>query len=114
MSDLRTARIIALNLLELGTPPDEEEVRRAAEIAVQALRAQAPDAVVDTEDLVRELEANLNVVVGSGSTLTDDSSDHIPWLAGPPGFHRMELHEAISAIPQGEKGLGAPDAPKIG
>ena len=81
MSDLRTARIIALNLLEVGSPPDEEEVRKAAEIAVQALRAQAPDAVVDTEELVRELEANLNVVVGSGSTLTDDSSDHIAWLA---------------------------------
>ena len=37
--------------------------------------------MVDTEELVRELEANLNVVVGSGSTLTDDSSDHIAWLA---------------------------------
>ena len=52
-----------------------------AEIAVQAVEAQAPGAEVDIEALVRELEANLNVVVGTASTLTDDSSDHIPWLA---------------------------------
>ena len=45
------------------------------------MRAQAPDLDVDIDSLVRELEANLNVVVGSASTLTDDSSDHVPWLA---------------------------------
>ena len=49
--------------------------------------AQAPDAEVDTDALVRELEANLNVVVGSASTLTDDSSDHVPWLAD----HRSQI-----------------------
>ena len=81
MSDFETARVIALNLLGGGPPPDEAEVRRTAEIAVQAMRAQAPDLDVDIDSLVRELEANLNVVVGSASTLTDDSSDHVPWLA---------------------------------
>ena len=81
MSDFETARVIALNLLGGGPPPDEAEVRRTAEIAVQAMRAQAPDLDVDIDSLVRELEANLNVVVGSASTLTDDSSDHLPWLA---------------------------------
>ena len=114
MSDLRTARIIALNLLELGSPPDEEEVRRAAEIAVQALRAQAPDAVVDTEDLVRELEANLNVVVGSGSTLTDDSSDHIPWLADRRASIEWNFTRRYQRFLKERKGWGAPDAPKIG
>ena len=81
MSDFETARVIALNLLGGGPPPDEAEVRRTAEIAVQAMRAQAPDLDLDIDSLVRELEANLNVVVGSASTLTDDSSDHVPWLA---------------------------------
>ena len=80
MSDLETARIIALNLLGADSPPEEGEVRRAAEIAVQALQAQTPGAVVDTEILIRELEANLNVVIGTASTLTDDASDHVPWL----------------------------------
>ena len=80
MSDHQRARIIALNLLGDG-PPDEAAVRRTAEIAVEAVRAQNADAELDTDALVRELEANLNVVVGFASTLTDDSSDHVPWLA---------------------------------
>ena len=29
---------------------------------------------------MRELEANLNVLVGSASTLIDEQSDHVPWL----------------------------------
>ena len=80
MSDWETARIIALNLLGVGAPPDEAAVRNAAENAVQAVKAQAPSAEIDVDALVRELEANLNVLVGSASTLTDDSTDHIPWL----------------------------------
>ena len=80
MSDLEKARIIALNLLDGDSPPEEAEVRRMAEIAVQAVEAQATGAQVDVEALVRELEANLNVVVGTASTLTDDTSDHLPWL----------------------------------
>ena len=80
MSDLETARIIALNLLGGDSAPEEAEVRRVAEIAVQAVKTQAPDAEVDIEALVRELEANLNVIVGTASTLTDDTSDHLPWL----------------------------------
>ena len=42
---------------------------------------QVPGAYVDVDTLTRELEANLNVVVGPASTLTDETSDHIPWLA---------------------------------
>ena len=80
MSDLETARIIALNLLGGDSPPEEVEVRRMAEVAVQAVEAQGTGAEVDIEALVRELEANLNVVVGTASTLTDDTSDHLPWL----------------------------------
>ena len=85
MNDLERARVIALNLLTEDVPPDEAEVRRVAEIAVQAVKAQASNAEVDTEAIVRELEANLNVVVGTASTLTDDSSDHLPWLADQRG-----------------------------
>ena len=80
MSDQEKARIIALNLLDGDSPPGEAEVRQMAEIAVQAVEAQDTGAQVDIEALVRELEANLNVVVGTASTLTDDTSDHLPWL----------------------------------
>ena len=82
MSDLETARVIALNLLRGQDLPDEAGVRRTAEIAIQALKAQAPESEVDVDSLTRELEANLNVVVGQASTLTDEGSDHLPWLAG--------------------------------
>ena len=82
MSDLGTARVIALNLLQGQGLPDEAGVRRTAEIAIQALKSQAPDSEVDVDSLTRELEANLNVTVGQASTLTDESSDHLPWLAG--------------------------------
>ena len=80
MSDLDTARIIALNLFDGDSPPEEADVRRIAEIAVRAVGTQTPGAQVDVEALIRELEANLNVVVGMASTLTDDTSDHLPWL----------------------------------
>ena len=82
MSDLETARVIALNLLRSQDLPDEAGVRRTAEIAIQALKAQAPESQVDVDSLTRELEANLNVVVGQASTLTDEESDHVPWFAG--------------------------------
>ena len=81
MSDLERARVIALNLLSGQDLPDEADVRRTAGIAIQALKTQAPESEVDVDSLIRELEANLNVVVGQASTLTDEGSDHVPWLA---------------------------------
>ena len=82
MSDFERARVIALTLLEgQQTPPDEGGVRRAAETAVRAMGNRDSEPGVDVESLIRELEANVNVVVGAASTLTDDASDHIPWLA---------------------------------
>ena len=82
MSDYETARSIALNLLSVGDPLDESRVRAAAENAVRAIASQEAGHEVDLEALVRELEANLNVVVGYGSTLVDSTRDHVPWLAG--------------------------------
>ena len=82
MSNFERARVIALTLLEgEQTPPDEDGVRRAAETAVRAMGNRDSVPEVDVDSLIRELEANVNVVVGPASTLTDDTSDHIPWLA---------------------------------
>jgi len=80
LSDHETARAIALNLLDIGDPLDESRVRNAAEVAVRAMLDQGPNHVVDIEKLVRELEANLNVIIGAASTLTEDSGNHVPWL----------------------------------
>ena len=81
MSDYETARAIALNLLSVGIPPNEASVRAAADNAARAISHQAPGHEIDVETLVRELEANLNVVVGHASTLIDNTRDHVPWLA---------------------------------
>ncbi len=82
MSDFERARVIALSLLgENPAAPYEAAVRSKAEIALQVLRDSQPGADVDLDALVRDLEANLNVVVGLPSTLTGDDSDHRPWLS---------------------------------
>ncbi|MYI85461.1 MAG: endonuclease, partial [Dehalococcoidia bacterium] len=81
MSDFERARVIALNLLPgVGATSGESAVRQAAEIAVGAVASQSPDATVDLEALIRELEANVTVVIDGASTLVDDASDHEPWL----------------------------------
>ena len=71
--------MIALNLLGTESTTDEDQIRKAAEIAVGAVASQNGEEI-SVEALIRVLEANLNVVVGSASTLTDEDSDHIPWL----------------------------------
>ena len=71
---------MALGLLDGPIPPDEQRLRQTVEIAVQAVTTLSPGAEVDVEALVRELEANLNVLVGSAATLTDEQSDHVHWL----------------------------------
>ncbi len=81
MTDYETARSIALNLLSVGDTLDESKVRAAAENALRAITNQEAGHIVDLEALVRELEANLNVVVGYGSTLVDNTRDHVPWFA---------------------------------
>ena len=73
------ARIIALNLLGNEALPDEAELRGVARNAILAVKAQT-GTEVDFDALVRELESNLNVVVGTAATLTDDDTDHIAWL----------------------------------
>ena len=92
MSDYEMARAIALNLLAVGNPPDEARVRAAAENAARAIRDQAPGHTVDIEALVRELEANLNVIVGQASVLVDDTREHVPWFAA----RRSEIEWSFS------------------
>ena len=80
MDSIETARNIALSLLDPQTTPDEVGIRNAATLAVQALGITRKDVEINLNDLVRLLEANLNVFVPNASTLVDNSADHIPWL----------------------------------
>lgn len=80
MSDFENARVIALSLLAVGSTSDEGDVRRAAQTAVGAVMSESPDASIDTEALIRELEANVTVLIDEASVLVDEDSDHQPWL----------------------------------
>ena len=80
MKDLPRAISIALNLLDPGTIPTIEDVEQAAAVAVGALNSLNRDAQLELDELVRHLQANLNVAVGPEATLEEDSDDHIPWL----------------------------------
>ena len=80
MNDLERARVIALTLFGGREIPDEAGVRLLAERAARLVMDESPGSTVDIDALTRELEANLNVVVGEGATLTDDEGTHVPWL----------------------------------
>ncbi|MDE2967173.1 MAG: Z1 domain-containing protein [Chloroflexota bacterium] len=80
MSDFEQARVIALSLLAIGSTSDEGEVRRAAQNAVGAVVLQSPDATIDVEALIRELEANVTVLIEDAAVLVDEDGDHRPWL----------------------------------
>ena len=107
MSDFTTARSIALNWLDGVSPLDEGMLRRAAEIAAQAVNSR-PGADVDLETLVRELEANLNVLVGSASTLTDEQSDHVPWLPDRRASIEWRFSRRYRRFLQEQKGWALP------
>ena len=107
MTDFEKARIIALDLLGSEAPPDEVALRKVAKIAIQAVRAQT-GADVGLEALVRELESNLNVVVGSGATLTDDSTDHLPWLADRRGSIDWSFTKRYQRFLKERKGWALP------
>jgi hypothetical protein len=97
VTDFEAARAIALNLLTVGNSLDESRVRAAAENAVRAISAQEPGHVVDIEALVRELEANLNVVVGR----VHQPSSIIP-VAMFPGSQRGDPTSS-GTFPEGTK-----------
>ncbi len=80
MSDIERAWRIALSLLDGESAVDENGVRRAAEIAVDAIGSHSPSERIDLEILVRRLEAYVTVVIDDASTLVDNATDHEQWL----------------------------------
>ncbi len=70
---------LVLGSLEVKNPT-HDQLRRHVSAMQSAMREVDPEFEdVDTERLLRELEARLNVFQPASEMLTDDS-DHIPWL----------------------------------
>lgn len=65
--------------IEKGTSVTTEMLRDWVEKTTSFILSQAPDDPVDSEQLIRDLEADYNVHVGSWNSLADDT-DHVPWL----------------------------------
>ena len=103
--EFEQARIIAITLLSKITPPNEQQVRQAAERAAGAI---LPGSEVDVEVLVRYLETNLDVVVGEAATLTDEQSDHVPWLPGLRGNINWNFSRRYQRFLRERKGWALP------
>lgn len=113
MNDYEMARAIALNLLAVGDPPDESKVRAAAENAARAIGDQAPGHLVDVLALIKELESNLNVIVGQASVLIDEARDHIPWLADRRADIEWRFSRRYSRFLRESKGWATPTLQRL-
>ncbi|CAN1556907.1 Putative endonuclease, Z1 domain containing protein [Mycobacteriaceae bacterium] len=65
----------------LGQTVTAERLREFVTEAVIAVQQQGMDTPSDLEQLIRDLEADINVVIADWNSLADDT-DHVPWLAG--------------------------------
>ncbi len=101
------AKLIALDLLGDEALPDEANLRKVAVNAMRAVSTQT-GTKVDLETLVRELESNLNVVVGPPTTLWDDSRDHIEWLADRKGSIDWNFSRRYRRFLEKRKGWALP------
>jgi hypothetical protein len=82
MSELeakKQARILVLNLLQ-SKNPTPEELREAIEDVLPVVERRH-EVILDTDQLLRELEAELNVFQPEAASL-DDNHGHLEWLPG--------------------------------
>lgn len=62
-----------------GTPVTTELLREWVEGTAEMVVTQTSSEPIDTEQLIRDIEADYNVHVGSWNSLSDDT-DHVAWL----------------------------------
>lgn len=62
-----------------GTPVTTELLRNWVESTAEFVLSQYPGEAFDTAQLIRDIEADYNVHVGSWNSLADNT-DHVPWL----------------------------------
>src|SRR3954463_5172784 len=79
-ADRQQALALARNLLPTDRIAGPADVRGAIAGARAALQAMGRDWTLDDEDLARELEALVNIFVGTSTSLEDDT-DHVEWLS---------------------------------
>jgi hypothetical protein len=91
----------------LGQTVTAERLREFVDEAVIAVQQQGIDAPSDLEQLIRDLEADINVVIADSNSLADDT-DHVPWLAGKlDEKNSWKFWNRYARYMRGEQGLPA-------
>lgn len=87
-----------------ATPVTTQLLREWVESTVDHVLALYPGETIDSEQLIRDIEADYNVHVGSWNSLADDT-DHIPWLedrlADKKGWKFWDRYERFLKQDQG-------------
>lgn len=91
MSNVTTIRQFVLAKIDQFTrdmkPVTPDQIREWVEKVADLAEDLEPDDIVDREQIAKDIEADVNVHVGSWNSISDDS-DHLPWLRG-----RLELKD---------------------
>jgi hypothetical protein len=89
--ELRNAVNHALLILKNKPAPTNADVRSAAQVVVGLMGVMS--VTVDVEDLVRNIEAAVNVHVGEASVLDNRGDDHQAWLPARRGAIKWSFWE---------------------
>ena len=73
------ARSIVLTLLKDESHPMLDTIRQKVKLVCMMLQAEGNPEEVDEEALVKDVETNFNIWIGTATTL-DDKEDHVIWL----------------------------------
>lgn len=90
-----------------GQTVTAERLRELVRNAVIEVQQQGMDAPHDLEQLIRDLEADINVVIADSNSLADDT-DHVPWLASKlDEKNSWKFWNRYARYMRGEQGLPA-------
>lgn len=80
MTNYDRAKQLVLVMLKGSSAPTTDEIRNRIKMVADMLKLDTGESGFDENQLYTEIESLMNVWIGLGSTL-DDETDHIPWLA---------------------------------
>jgi hypothetical protein len=105
MKDLKTAMSHALLVLKSKPAPNAADVQEAATLVVGLMKGMGK--TIDPEDLVKHIEAAINVHVGEASVLDNKGDDHQAWLPARRGSIKWSFWNRYKWYLENERGIPA-------